>query len=269
MFEGISLGQYFEADSAIHRLDPRTKIILTIAYMVAVFLANSLIAYGVLLLFLVLMVRLAQAPLGLVLRSVRPLLFIIIFTFVLNLFFTRTGDVLFHWWIITITSGGLRMSVFLSLRLLFLVMGTSMMTLTTSPVAMTDGLERLFSPLKVFRFPAHEMAMMMSIALRSIPNLLDEANKTMKAQMARGADFETGNIIARAKAMIPVLVPLFVSAFRRAEELALAMESRCYHGGEGRTRMNVLRFQRRDVFAALTMLALIAALAVLRAFPVV
>ena len=268
MFNDITLGQYFEADSALHRLDPRTKILLTIVYMVAVFLVDTLFAYAVLAVFLFVVIRLSKVPVGKVLRSVKPLLFILVFTFILNLFFTRSGDVLFAWGIIAITTGGVRQSVFLALRLLFLVMGTSIMTLTTSPIAMTDGLEQLFSPLKVIRFPAHEMAMMMSIALRMIPTLLDEANKTTKAQMARGADFESGHLLARARAMIPVLVPLFVSAFRRADELALAMESRCYHGGEGRTRMQVLHFGRGDALAAAVMLLLIATLLVLRRFPI-
>lgn len=268
MFNNITFGQYFEAESPIHRLDPRTKILLTIGYMVAVILVNTMFAYLLVALYLLLAIMMSHVPVRMVIKSVKPLLFVLLFTFILNLLFTRTGEVLVSLGPIKITTGGLRQSVFLALRLLFLVMGTSIMTLTTSPLAMTDGLEQLLSPLNVIHFPAHEMAMTMSIALRFIPSLLEEANKISKAQMARGADFDSGNVFARAKAMVPVLVPLFVSAFRRADELAMAMEARCYHGGDGRTKMNVLHFGRNDAWAALSMIALCAAIILTRIFPI-
>jgi energy-coupling factor transport system permease protein len=189
-------------------------------------------------------------------------MFILIFTFVLNIFLTRGGTELFSFWIITVTAEGIRQAIFLALRLAFLVMGTSILTLTTSPIALTDGLERLMSPLRVIRFPAHELAMMMTIALRFIPTLMEETDKIIKAQTARGADFETGNLIRRAKALVPLLVPLFISAFRRADELAMAMEARCYRGGDNRTRMKVLKMGRLDLYAALSMAAMTALIAV-------
>lgn len=256
MLSDITLGQYVHADSPVHKMDPRVKIVLTIAYLIFVFLVDRLFGYVYLAAYLALAVWLSKVPFGKVLRSIKPLLFIMVFTLVLNVFFVQAGETLVQWRFIHITTGGLRQAVFMALRLTFLVTGTSIMTLTTSPVALTDGLEKLFAPLKIFRFPAHELAMMMTIALRFIPTLLDEANKIMKAQMARGADFESGNVFVRARAMIPVLVPLFVSAFRRAEELAMAMESRCYHGDEGRTRMKVMRIQARDFVAMGSMMVL-------------
>lgn len=257
MLNDVVLGQYYQADSVIHRMDPRMKLILTIAYIVAVFLADTLLGYLSLAAFFFLVVLLSKVPVKRVLRSIKPMLFILVFTFIINLLFTRQGETIFSLGPIVITDEGLRRSVYMALRLLFLVMGTSIMTLTTSPIALTDGMEALLSPLKKLRFPAHELAMMMSIALRFIPTLLEETQKIQKAQMARGADFESGNIIARAKAMIPILVPLFISAFRRADELAMAMESRCYHGGEGRTRMKQLHLAVRDFVALLAVALLI------------
>ena len=258
MLKNITLGQYYPVDSVIHRLDPRVKILLTMAMIVAVFLVRSLVGYALLLAFVYLVSRLAKVPFKLIIKGIKPLRFILILTFLLNLFLSAQGNILFQWRFITITDQGLRQSIHYSLRLVFLVLGTSLMTLTTSPIQLADGMELLLSPLKVIRFPAHELAMMMSIALRFIPTLLEETDKIMKAQMARGADFESGNLLRRAKAMIPLLVPLFVSAFRRASELAMAMEARCYHGGEGRTRLRVLKLTRPDLWASLAVAGLIA-----------
>ncbi len=257
MLKNISIGQYYPGNSAVHRMDPRVKILLAIAYIVAVFIAGGWTPYIACFGFVLLAAGIAKIPYGYLLRSLKPILFIVAFTFILNIFFTRTGTPLFEWGIILITVEGVMTALRLAIRLVFLVLGTSLLTLTTSPIAMTDGLEYLMKPLTVVKFPAHELAMMMTIAMRFIPTLLDETDKIMKAQMARGADFESGNLIHRAKAMIPLLVPLFVSAFRRAEELAMAMEARCYHGGEGRTRMKVLRMGAVDAYGALVTLVLL------------
>ena len=258
MLKDITLGQYYPVDSPVHRLDPRTKILLTLAMIIAVFLVHSLVGYALILAFVFLVCHLAKVPFKMVMKGIRPLRFILLLTFLLNLFFTTGDDVLWHWNFITVTHTGLHQAVHFALRLVFLVVGTSLMTLTTSPIMLSDGLEMLLSPLKKLHFPAHELAMMMSIALRFIPTLLEETDKIMKAQMARGADFESGNLIKRARAMVPLLVPLFVSAFRRAGDLAMAMEARCYHGGEGRTRLRVLKIGREDWIAAGAMALLIA-----------
>ena len=257
MMKGITIGQYYPSDSSVHRLDPRTKILLTLALIVGVFLVKGYIGYGLILLFVYLVARLAKVPFKLLLKGIRPLRIILILTFLLNLFFTAGETELVSWRFIHIYREGLQHAVHYSLRLLFLVLCTSIMTLTTSPVSLADGLEVLLSPLKKIHFPAHELSMMMTIALRFIPTLMEEADKIMKAQTARGASFDTGNILQRAKAMIPLLVPLFVSAFRRAGDLAMAMEARCYHGGEGRTRLRVLRFGKEDLLAALAVAFLI------------
>ena len=257
MLNNITLGQYYPVDSRVHRLDPRTKLILTIVFIVAVFLVHTVWGYALIFGFVYGVSRLAHLPFKLLWKGLKPLRIILIFTFILNLFFTEGTTVLLEFWIIRITLEAVRQAVFYSLRLVFLVLGTSILTLTTSPVALSDALEILLGPLKKIRFPAHELAMMMTIALRFIPTLLEETDKIMKAQMARGADFESGNLISRAKAMVPLLVPLFVSAFRRAGDLAMAMESRCYHGGEGRTRFRVLKFTRDDAVACLMMALLI------------
>ena len=251
------MGQYYPTDSIVHRLDPRVKILLTIAFIVGLFLVHSLWGYALALVFVYFMARLSHVPFKMLMRGLRPLRFILVLTFVLNLFFSGEGTILWQWNFITITHEGLSRAVHYCLRLLFLVIGTSLLTLTTSPVSLSDGLELLLSPLKVIHFPAHELAMMMTIALRFIPTLLEEADKIMKAQMARGADFESGNLLARAKAMVPLLVPLFVSAFRRAGDLATAMESRCSRGGEGRTRLRVLKLTRADLYASLVMAAFV------------
>jgi len=257
MFKDITLGQYYPGNSVIHNLDPRTKILGVIFYIVLIFLIKKLWVFALPLAFILGTVKLSKLPISYVLKSLKPLRFILLFMFVINMLVIKTGEILVSFWIITITTGGIRQAVFIALRLLFLVAGTSLLTLTTTPISLTDGLESLLSPLKKLRFPAHELAMMMTIALRFIPTLLEEADKIMKAQLSRGADFESGNILKRAKAMVPILVPLFVSAFRRADELAMAMESRCYHGGEGRTRLRVLKLARRDYVSCFVMLLIL------------
>ena len=262
MLKNVTMGQYYPVDSAVHRLDPRMKLILTILFIVAVFMSHSFAGYLLLLGFLFFVCRMSNVPFRFMLKGLRPLRMIIILTFLLNLFFTPGKDLWISVWVIRIYREGFMQAVFYSLRLAFLVAGTSLLTLTTSPIALSDGIEKLLSPLKVIRFPAHELAMMMTIALRFIPTLLEETDKIMKAQMARGADFESGNLLVRAKAMVPLLVPLFVSAFRRAGDLAMAMESRCYHGGEGRTRLRVLTTTKND-WIALGIVFLLLALIIL------
>jgi energy-coupling factor transport system permease protein len=258
MMKNITMGQYYPVDSWVHRLDPRTKILLTIAMIVAVFVVKTMVGYGLILGFMYLVSKLSNIPFKMLVKGIKPLKFILILTFILNLFFNTGTTMLVEWGFIKISYEGLSTAVHYSLRLVFLVLGTSLMTLTTSPIALSDGIEMLLSPLKKIHFPAHELAMMMSIALRFIPTLMEEADKIMKAQMARGADFESGNLLARAKAMVPLLVPLFVSAFRRAGDLAMAMESRCYHGGENRTRLRVLKVTKNDWLASLGVAVLIA-----------
>ena len=246
MLKDITLGQYFPGQSIIHRLDPRTKLIMLVVYIVALFLAESWVSYGLMFLFLVTVIWLSTIPLKSILRGMKPLVMILIFTGVLNLFFTQEGEVIFHFWILTMTTGGLSRAVMMMSRILMLITGTFLLTYTTSPIALTDGLESLMKPLKKVGVPVHELSMMMCIALRFIPTLIEETDKIMCAQKARGADFETGSLMDRAKALIPILVPLFISAFRRADELATAMECRCYQGGEGRTKMKLLRYHRED-----------------------
>ena len=257
MLKDITLGQYFPGDTLAHRLDPRTKLLATVLYIIAIFLAKGPIAYGVLILTLIVSVRISKVGAKALFRGLKPVLFIIAFTAVLNLFYTP-GTVIAQFWIFHVTREGVITAIAMMLRISLLIMGTFLLTYTTSPIRLTDGLEDLLGPLKKLGVPVHELAMMMTIALRFIPTLIEEADKIMKAQMARGADFESGNLIKRAKNMIPILVPLFVSAFRRADELAMAMESRCYHGGEGRTRMNVLKFGRGDGAAAAAFIVLTA-----------
>ena len=263
MLKDITLGQYYPVKSPVHNLDPRIKIILTIAFIVAVFLGSSLWAFFPVAAYIILAALLAHLPLKLLLKGIKPLRIILIFTFLLNLFFNAGETVLVEVWKIRITLEGLLTAIRFSMRLVFLVSGASLLTLTTPPVVLTDGMERLQSPLRKIGFPAHELAMMMSIALRFIPVLLEEADKIMKAQMARGADFESGNLIQRAKSMVPLLVPLFVSAFRRAGDLAMAMEARCYHGGEGRTRLRVLKLTMNDLYACLITVALMIVVALI------
>ncbi len=255
MFKDLALGQYYPAESVIHRLDPRFKIMLSMLFIVLAFLVDTALGYGMMFALIVLATSLSHVPVRVLLRGLRPLLFILIFTFILNLFLTRGGPVLVSFWIFSITSMGLRTAIMLAIRLSMLVAGTSLLTLTTSPLQLTDGLEALLRPFSKLGFPAHELAMMMTIALRFIPTLSEEANRIRLAQAARGADFDTGGPIKRAMSLVPLLVPLFISAFRRAEELAVAMEARCYHGGEGRTKLKVLKSAGRDYWAMLLMAA--------------
>jgi len=245
MLKDITLGQYFPGDTPAHRLDPRTKILLVILYIAALFSAKGPATYGAMILTLFVCVRISRVKARALFRGLRPVVVIILFTGILNLFFTP-GAYLFQWGPLHISDAGIRLAVSMVLRIMLLIMGTFLLTYTTSPIRLTDGLERLLNPLKKLRVPVHELAMMMSIALRFIPTLIEETDKIMSAQKARGADFESGNLFRRAKAMLPILVPLFISAFRRADELAVAMECRCYHGGEGRTKLHVLRFAARD-----------------------
>ena len=249
MLKDITLGQYFPGNTVAHRLDPRTKILLVLFYIVALFCAQGIVTYALLALCLAICVRISHVGIRQLVRGLKPVLFIMIFTGVLNLFFTPGGRTLAEWGVIRISEQGLHNAVFMVLRIMLLIMGTFLMTYTTSPISLTDGLERLLNWMKRFHVPVHELAMMMSIALRFIPTLIEETDKIMSAQKARGADFESGNLIQKAKALIPILVPLFISAFRRADELATAMECRCYHGGEGRTRLHVLRYEGRDITA--------------------
>lgn len=261
MLRDITIGQYYPVDSMIHRLDPRVKIIATFIYITALFIVEHYFAYGYVLLFLSAAIILSKVPLKFMLRGLKPLFLIILLTFGINMFMTK-GEVIYQLGPLDITKEGVLLAVFMGTRLVLLIIGTSILTLTTSPIQLTDGIEKLLNPFKRFGVPAHELAMMMTIALRFIPTLLEETDKIMKAQMARGADFESGNIINRAKSLVPLLVPLFISAFRRADELAMAMESRCYRGGENRTRMKELSYHRRDVVAALFIAALLTAVTI-------
>lgn len=257
MLSGITIGQFFPGDSLLHRMDPRMKLVLTFGYIVAVFVPQNWVGLGIAIAFLFVSVALSRLPVKLIWKSVKPILPLIIFTSFINIFYVKGEVVLVDWWIIHITLQGVINSVFIAIRILCLIAGSSLLTYTTSPTSLTDALERLMKPLKALHVNVHELAMMMTIALRFIPTLLEEADKIMKAQMARGADFESGNLLARAKAMVPLLVPLFVSAFRRAGDLAMAMESRCYRGGEGRTRLRVLKLTRADLYASLVMAAFV------------
>ena len=266
MLKDITLGQYFPGNSTVHRLDPRTKLIMLVVYIVALFLAKSWISYALMFAFLAAVIKISTIPLKSIVRGMKPLVMILVFTGVLNLFFTQEGDVLVHFWIITVTTGGLSRAVLMMARILMLITCTFLLTYTTSPIALTDGLEALMAPLKKLKVPVHELSMMMCIALRFIPTLIEETDKIMCAQKARGADFENGSLMERAKALIPILVPLFISAFRRADELATAMECRCYHGGDGRTKMKLLRFSYFDFVALGIGALLIAAVMVLAHF---
>lgn len=259
MLKDITIGQYFPGTSLIHKLDPRIKIIIVALFIASLFFVVSFIPYIFIVLFIGLVIYVARLPLKFIIKGLKPLVFIILITFAINLFLTK-GEVLVELGPLTITKEGLRQSVFMALRLIFLITGTSLLTLTTSPIALTDGIERLLSPFKKLGLPAHELAMMMTIALRFIPTLLEETDKIMKAQMARGADFESGNILSRAKNLVPLLVPLFINAFRRADELATAMEARCYRGGEGRTRLNELKLKSRDYITLASMIVFFGAI---------
>ena len=266
MLNDITLGQYLPGNSAVHRLDPRTKLILMISFIVAIFLVKDMMTFILIVAFIVAVTLIAHIPLGYLIKAMKPLKLILPLMFLFNLFLNKTGTLLVEWWIIKIYTGGVYNAFFIVLRLATLVVGTSLLTLTTTPIALTDGLEKLMTPLKWIKFPVHELAMMMTIALRFIPTLIEEADKIQKAQLARGADFESGSVIKRAKAMLPVLIPLIVNSFRHAGELAMAMESRCYHGGEGRTRMRVLKFHWGDLVAVLVTSALIAGVVILQKY---
>lgn len=259
MLTDIMIGQYFPGNSFLHRMDPRSKILLLLALITTIFIADTSGAYSLLCGFTFLVMCASKVPMRMLLKSVKPLWWIILFTFLIHLF-TTSGEILWNYGFLTITKEGLRQAVFISLRLVLLILLSSLLTFTTSPIALTDGLEMLLSPFKRFGLPAHELAMMMTIALRFIPTLLEETDKIMKAQKSRGADFSSGNIARRARSMIPLLVPLFISAFRRADDLAVAMEARCYRGGENRTRMKVLAITGVDYQAAVVCLGLVAAI---------
>ena len=250
MLKDITLGQYFPGNSIVHRLDPRTKLVLLVIYIVALFCAVSWVSYGVVFAFLATTIALSKIPVKSIVRGMKPLVVILVFTGVLNLFFTTgEGAPLVEFWVITVYKEGVIRALFMVIRILMLISGTFLLTYTTSPISLTDGLEALLDPLKVIRVPVHELSMMMCIALRFIPTLIEETDKIMSAQKARGADFETGSLLQRVKALVPILVPLFISAFRRADELATAMECRCYQGGDGRTKMKLLRFKHFDFSA--------------------
>lgn len=263
MLRDITLGQYYPADSVIHKLDPRVKLFGTLIYIISLFVFKGLPAFILAAIFLVVLIKLSKVPFSYMVKGLKTIVLIMLFAAVFNLFLTP-GTKLVSFWIFTITYEGLKNAVVMMVRLIFLIIGTSLMTLTTTPNELTDGLEKALSPLKYIKVPVHEIAMMMSIALRFIPILIEETDKIMKAQMARGADFEHGNLIQKAKNMVPLLVPLFVSAFRRANDLAMAMEARCYRGGEGRTKMKPLHYQKRDRMAYLTLLVYLATVIGLR-----
>ena len=263
MLKDITLGQFFPGDTIVHRLDPRTKLILVFLYIVALFQANGWVGYGVVTAVTALCMLLSHIKPKNIFKGLKPMLFIIVLTALLNMFYTEGREIIPGW---HMTWEGLARSVQMILRIVLLITGTFLLTYTTSPIALTDGLELLLNPLKKLKVPVHEMTIMMSMALRFIPTLIEETDKIMSAQKARGADFETGRLTERAKALLPILVPLFVSAFRRADELAVAMESRCYHGGEGRTRMKVLRLETRDWIALVLGVLFLAGMIVLRRF---
>ena len=260
MFKNVTLGQYYPGDSLIHNLDPRFKIVMALLLIVAVFLINTYIGFAILAVYYAIEFYIAKINPKVVLKSIKPLYFIIAFTFVINIFFLTGEKILFEYGSVHIYEEGVTKAIFIAIRLVSLVVSTSILTLTTSPVQLTDGTESLCNPLKKVKFPVHEMAMMMSIALRFIPTLSEETDRIMKAQTARGAEFDSGNIFKKAKNMIPLLVPLFVSAFKRADDLALAMESRCYHGGEGRTKMKVLVAGKNDYIMLVLTAAVVAVL---------
>ena len=266
MLKDITLGQFFPGNSPVHTLDPRTKLIMLVVYIVALFSAVSWVSYALCLAFLVVSIAVSRIPVKSIFRGMKPLIMILVITGILNLFFTGGETVLVSFWVLTVTlEGGIRAALMV-LRILMLITSTFLLTYTTSPISLTDGLESLMGPLKVIRVPVHELSMMMCIALRFIPTLIEETDKIMCAQKARGADFENGSLIQRVKALVPILVPLFISAFRRADELATAMECRCYQGGEGRTKMKLLRYHRGDMVAFGIGVVLVAGVIVLANF---
>lgn len=254
MFRDVAFGQYYPAKSFIHKMDARIKIVLSLLYMVGIFFIQSFFGFGVIFVFLALMIIASRVPFKSVVKSIKPILILLVFTTILNLFFVSSGDVLVEWWIFRITYDGLISAGKMILRLLLLVMGASILTLTTTPVDLTHAIEKLLKPLNVIHFPVHELALIMSITLRFIPSLMDETDRIIRAQKARGADFESGNIFKRAKAFIPILIPLLIGAFKRADELAIAMDSRCYKGAKGRTKMKILKAGWRDFVGSLVLL---------------
>ena len=266
MLKDITLGQFFPGDSFVHRLDPRTKLIMVVLYIVALFVAANWISYLMVFIFLAVSIKISTISLKTITRGMKPVLMIVVFTGILNLFFTQGTHEIFTIFGWTLTWEAVERAFFMVLRIMMLITGTFLLTYTTSPIALTDGLESLLGPLKVLRFPVHELSMMMCIALRFIPTLIEETDKIISAQKARGADFESGSLMDRAKALVPILVPLFISAFRRADELATAMECRCYQGGEGRTKMKMLRYTRLDYEVYGIGVILVAAVIALRGF---
>lgn len=262
MIRDITLGQYYETDSLIHRLDPRVKLAFTLIYIISLFVGHGIVCYLFAFAFLAVVVKLTKVPVRFMLRGLKSIIILLVISALFNIFLVD-GETLVQFWIFRITKEGLITAAFMVVRLIFLIIGSSVMTLTTTPNDLTDGLEKALGFLKVIKVPVHEVGMMMSIALRFIPILIEEVNKIMKAQMARGADFESGGLIKKAKAMVPLLIPLFVSAFRRASDLALAMEARCYHGGDGRTKMKPLSYERIDFIAYAVLILYLGAMIVL------
>ena len=268
MIRDITIGQYYPANSLIHRLDPRVKIVCTLLFLISLFVQNGLLGYVIATVFLIVVIKISKVPFKFIVKGLKTIVMLLLFTVVMNLFLTKGGEELVHIGFIHIYEKGVRTCVFMAIRLIYLMIGSSLMTLTTTPNSLTDGIEKLLHPLNRLHCPVHEVAMMMSIALRFIPILLEETDKIMKAQIARGADLESGNLIQKTKAMVPILVPLFVSAFRRANDLAMAMEARCYNGGNGRTKMKPLIYKCRDYMAyAVTFLYVAAVIGIGRFVP--
>lgn len=265
MLRDITLGQYYQEDSIIHRLDPRVKLMGTVFYMISLFLFNNFIGYALSALFLFLIIKLSKVPFRYMIKGMRAIFLLLLITVFYNLFLTA-GDVLWQFGFFKLTKQGIEIAIYMMIRLTLLIIGSSLMTLTTTPNQLTDGMESLLGPLKIIKVPVHEVAMMMSIALRFIPILMEETDKIMKAQIARGAEFESGNILKKAKALVPLLVPLIISAFRRANDLALAMEARCYRGGEGRTKMKPLKYKKKDVAAYILLVLYLVALVAIGIF---
>ena len=261
MIRDITLGQYFPGESRIHKLDPRVKIIATLLFIIELFIVDNFIGFAIAAAALGAVIIISKVPLGFIMRGLKPILIILLFTFALNMFMVK-GQVIWSWWVLEITKEGLYTALFMAIRLILLIIGSSLLTLCTRPLSLTDGIERLLSPFSKIGLPAHDIAMMMTIALRFIPTLLEETDKIMKAQQARGADFESGHLIQRVKSLIPILIPLFVSAFRIAMDLAMAMEARCYRGGQHRTRMNEMKLKARD-YAAFGMVFIFLAIIIL------
>lgn len=259
MFRDVAFGQYYPGNSFLHKMDARVKMVLSLVYLICIFFIQSFFGFGVIFFLLAIIVAVSKVPVRSVLKSIKPILILLIFTTLLNLFFNLEGETLVQWWIFRITTGGLIFSAKMILRLVLLVMGMSMLTLTTTPVDLTAAIESLLKPLNVVHFPVHELAFIMSIALRLIPSIMEETDRIIRAQKARGADFESGNIFKRAKAFIPILIPMFIGAFKRAEELAVAMDARCYKGAKGRTKMKILKCGWRDAVGAVVLVLFFAA----------